>query len=71
MSMTEWTKRSGMKRLYQAAPGERLYLLPDGSAIVAHPDREPKLIQFPGAGGMTITPLKPFHDGETSREEKS
>ena len=62
-------RRTGMRLLYQAEPGESVFLLLDGSAVVIHPEREPKLIQFPRTGGMTITPLKMYPSGEQVSKE--
>lgn len=35
---------SAMKVTYRTKPGEQLKLLPDGRAVVAHPERPPKVV---------------------------
>lgn len=41
--------RQGTKLIYAGQPGEIIGLLPNGrAAIVAHPDRPPKIVNFDG-----------------------
>ena len=54
-----------MKLVYQGLPSERLKLLPDGSTIVAHPEREPFLIDPHGQRKLLTCPYATEHQGKT------